>query len=225
MYSFIDFYRNLYKRKNFLNQIDSNHFMDGKVHLSVKDYVIWSLIVGIVFIVWMWAGNWGRRRVLSVNITLLKAVLYNQYGEAVEFPLRGVYIVSFGYTYCSDVCLRTFAVLNATWCLSKLSIYVVSVDPERDTPNRLRAFAEGGRYLFTFSTGREAGRVWRAAGVYVARAKSGSSYVVYHDVLFLLVANGTARGYVAGLPDSAFLLERLQACLEKYRPAGGMRRR
>ena len=59
MYSFIDFYRKLYKRKNFLNQIDSKHFMDGKVHLSVKDYVIWSLIVGIVFLVWMWAGNWG----------------------------------------------------------------------------------------------------------------------------------------------------------------------
>jgi hypothetical protein len=59
MYGFIDFYRNLYKRKNFLNQIDSKHFMDGKVHLSVKDYVIWSLIVGIVFLVWMWAGNWG----------------------------------------------------------------------------------------------------------------------------------------------------------------------
>ena len=86
-------------------------------------------------------------------------------------------------------------------------------------------FAEGGRYLFTFLTGREAERVWRAAGVYVARAKSGGSYVVYHDVLFLLVANGTAGGYVAGLPDSAFLLKRLQACLEKYRPAGGMRRR
>ncbi len=150
-----------------------------------------------------------------VNITLPKAVLYNQYGEAVEFPPRGVYIVSFGYTYCPDVCPLTFAVLNATWRLSKLPIYVVSVDPERDTPNRLRAFAEGGRYPFTFLTGREAERVWRAAGVYVARAKSGSGYVVYHDVLFLLVANGTARGYVAGLPDPAFLLERLQACLEK----------
>jgi len=64
-------------------------------------------------------------------------------------------------------------------------------------------------------TGGEAERVWRAAGVYVARAKSGSGYVVYHDVLFLLVVDGTARGYVAGLPDAAFLLERLQACLEK----------
>jgi cytochrome oxidase Cu insertion factor (SCO1/SenC/PrrC family) len=97
-----------------------------------------------------------------------------------------------------------------------LPIYVVSVDPERDTPDRLRAFAEGGgRYPFMFLTGGEAERVWRAAGVYVARAKSGSGYVVYHDVLFLLVADGTARGYVAGLPDPAFLLERLQACLEK----------
>jgi protein SCO1/2 len=150
-----------------------------------------------------------------LNITLPKAVLYNQYGEAVEFPPRGVYILSFGYTYCPDVCPLTFAVLNATWRLSKLPIYVVSVDPERDTPDRLRAFAEGGRYPFTFLTGREAERVWRAAGVYVARAKSGSGYVVYHDVLFLLVADGTARGYVAGLPDPAFLLERLEACLEK----------
>ncbi len=39
-----------------------------------------------------------------VDITLPKAVLYNQYGEAVEFPPWGVYIVSFGYTYCPDVC-------------------------------------------------------------------------------------------------------------------------
>jgi transcription initiation factor TFIIB len=61
----------------------------------------------------------------------------------------------------------------------------------------------------------DAQKVWRAAGVYVARVKSGGSYVVYHDVLFLLVADGTARGYVAGLPDPAFLLERLLACLEK----------
>jgi hypothetical protein len=59
MCNFIDFYKNLYKRKNFLNQIDSKHFMEGKVHLSIKDYVIWSLIVAIVFLVWMWAGNWG----------------------------------------------------------------------------------------------------------------------------------------------------------------------
>jgi protein SCO1/2 len=39
-----------------------------------------------------------------LKITLPKAVLYNQYGEAVEFPPRGVYIVSFGYTHCPDVC-------------------------------------------------------------------------------------------------------------------------
>jgi cytochrome oxidase Cu insertion factor (SCO1/SenC/PrrC family) len=95
-----------------------------------------------------------------------------------------------------------------------LPIYVVSVDPERDAPDRLRAFAEGGRYSFTFLTGREAERVWRAAGVYVARAKSGvATWCI--TTCFLLVADGTARGYVAGLPDLAFLLERLQACLEK----------
>ncbi|MFZ8838341.1 MAG: respiratory chain protein (SoxI-like) [Pyrobaculum sp.] len=33
--------------------------MDREVRLTVKDYVTWSLIVGMVFLVWMWAGNWG----------------------------------------------------------------------------------------------------------------------------------------------------------------------
>ncbi len=29
------------------------------MHLTVRDYVTLSLIVGIVFLVWMWAGNLG----------------------------------------------------------------------------------------------------------------------------------------------------------------------
>ncbi len=150
-----------------------------------------------------------------VDVELPKALLYNQYGEAVNFPPSGVYILSFGYTYCPDVCPLTFAVLNETWRLAKLPIYVVSVDPERDTPERLRAFAEGGRYPFIFLTGRDAERIWKAAGVYVARAKSGGSYVVYHDVVFLVVVDGVVRGYVAGLSSPTSLWGYLQACLEK----------
>ncbi len=152
-----------------------------------------------------------------VNITLPKAVLYNQYGQAVEFPPQGIYILSFGYTYCPDVCPITFSILNETWLLAKLPIYVVTVDPERDTPARLRAFAEGGHYPFIFLTGQEAEleKIWRAAGVYVAKVRSGDSYIVYHSVVFLIVVNGTARGYAAGLPSPASLLEHLEACLEK----------
>ncbi len=48
----------MYKRKFFKSSF-SKDFIDSKVHLTVRDYVIWSLIVGMVFLVWMWAGNWG----------------------------------------------------------------------------------------------------------------------------------------------------------------------
>jgi heme/copper-type cytochrome/quinol oxidase subunit 2 len=33
--------------------------MGGEKNLSGRDYVIWFLIVGLVFLVWMWAGDWG----------------------------------------------------------------------------------------------------------------------------------------------------------------------
>jgi hypothetical protein len=44
---------------NFFKFIIFEDLMDRKVHLTVKDYVTWFLIVGMVFLVWMWAGNWG----------------------------------------------------------------------------------------------------------------------------------------------------------------------
>jgi hypothetical protein len=44
---------------NFFKFIIFEDLMDSKVHLTVKDYVTWFLIVGMVFLVWMWAGNWG----------------------------------------------------------------------------------------------------------------------------------------------------------------------
>ncbi len=47
----------MYKR-NFFKFSFSKDFIDSKVHLTVRDYVTWSLIAGIVLLVW-WAGNWG----------------------------------------------------------------------------------------------------------------------------------------------------------------------
>jgi len=191
-----------------------------------KGVKILFFLVSAFFLV-LYAGGWdplAPRYVPSlpvevrygcVKLPLPRVVLYDQYGGAVDFPPPGVYIVSFGYTYCPDVCPLIFSALNATHRLSNLSIYVITVDPERDTPSRLRAFAEGGRYPFTFLTGGEAERVWKAAGVYVGRVQLGSGYVVYHDVVFLVVVNGTAVGYVAGLPDPSSLWGYLQACLEK----------
>jgi len=34
--------------------------MSRSVTLPMKDYMIWSLIVVAVFLIWMWLGDWGR---------------------------------------------------------------------------------------------------------------------------------------------------------------------
>mgnify|MGYP002395795138 CR=1 FL=1 len=54
----------------------------------------------------------------------------------------------FGYTYCPDVCPLTLAVLGRLQeergaARPPLEVVFVSVDPERDTPERLRRFAQG----------------------------------------------------------------------------------
>ncbi|WP_148682684.1 respiratory chain protein (SoxI-like) [Pyrobaculum ferrireducens] len=34
--------------------------MSTEVRLNFGDYVTWGLIIAAIFVVWMWAGNWGR---------------------------------------------------------------------------------------------------------------------------------------------------------------------
>lgn len=62
---------------------------------------------------------------------------------------RGSWVaLFFGYTYCPDVCPLTLAILGRlqeeeTGVDPPLEVVFVSVDPERDTPARLRRFGAG----------------------------------------------------------------------------------
>ncbi len=50
------------------------------MHLTVKDYVAWSLIVGMVFLVWMWAGNWGAPpRLISPDASPVSQYIFTPY--------------------------------------------------------------------------------------------------------------------------------------------------
>jgi protein SCO1/2 len=63
-------------------------------------------------------------------------------------------VITFSYTYCPDVYLLIHTVLNAA--IPKLRGYVVldvSLDMDRDTPQRLYAYSVGDRYNWTFLTG------------------------------------------------------------------------
>lgn len=114
-----------------------------------------------------------------------------------------VVVMFFGYTSCPDVCpvtlsdfLRIRADLGQQ--AEKVSFVFVTVDPERDTPQRLR------KYLTNFDpdiiglTGdrSQLESVWSAYGVYQARAEGGSqdNYLVDHSSrVYVIDADGDLR--------------------------------
>ena len=68
----------------------------------------------------------------------------------------------FGYTFCPDVCPTTLAVMQQTWVKlspaqqAQTQIVLVSVDPERDTPEQLKSYMDYFDPSFTAFTGKPA---------------------------------------------------------------------
>lgn len=128
--------------------------------------------------------------------------------------LRGkVLLIYFGYTHCPDVCPASLAAgaqaLNAMSPeeRAKVRLIMVSVDPERDTPQRLKEYAAyfHPEMLGVTGSAEEIAAVARAFGAGYVRqpAAPDGSYAVDH----------TTRTYVVA-PDG-----RLAATLELNAPA------
>jgi protein SCO1/2 len=117
--------------------------------------------------------------------------LTSQTGEPVSLSdLRGkVVLLYFGYTFCPDACPTTLAELKKAKAAlgtagEDLQVVMVSVDPERDTPQAL------GKYLAAFDptflglTGSEEAILAAATplGIYYARNEGSpaTGYLVDH---------------------------------------------
>jgi protein SCO1/2 len=94
--------------------------------------------------------------------------LSGQQGKAV--------IMFFGYTNCPDICPATLAEFKQVKeklgdQASQVNFVFVTVDPERDTADRLRSYLANFDPGFTGLTGSQANleAVWKAYGVYVAK--------------------------------------------------------
>ena len=114
-----------------------------------------------------------------------------------------VVVMFFGYTGCPDVCpvtLTEFLQIRSKLgdAADQVSFVFVTVDPERDTPERMR------KYLTNFDpeiiglTGErgELEPVWADYGVYQAKAEGGSeaNYLVDHSSrVYVIDADGNLR--------------------------------
>ena len=120
--------------------------------------------------------------------------------------LRGkVVVLTFGYTNCADVCptvLAELAEMRARLgrAAKRVQVLYVSVDPERDTAERLRAYTQLFDATFLGLTGPvgQLEPVWRAYGVSIARREipggGPAAYGIHHSAsLYLIDSAGRLR--------------------------------
>jgi protein SCO1 len=125
--------------------------------------------------------------------------LSDQYGKAFDLgALKGKWsFVYFGYSYCPDVCPTTLAELARARTLleraglGSLNQYVfVSVDPGRDTPQRLGKYVAFFDPKFVAATGSDEALSGLAREVGVAysfpEGRKGSAYAVDHTSVVAL---------------------------------------
>ena len=161
----------------------------------------------------------------QINVPIQNFSLRDQSGNLFSFQrLRGKLVVlTFTYTTCPDLCpLLTSSLQRIQRGLradERNSVYLITitVDPEIDSPQVLKSYAERYRINFSnwsFLTGEEEelSPVWKAFGVKVQRKARG---LVDHTTLTALVdEKGVMRfAYHGTFPDPKVVLEDLRALL------------
>ena len=142
-------------------------------------------------------------------------------GEFTQADLRGTpSLIFFGYTFCPDVCPTTMAETTA-WrsqlglTPEDLRIIFVTVDPERDTLEKVTEYVAGFDSSIIGLVGNQGQTqdVKSAFGVYSERVGYGSDpyYLVDHTALtFLVGADGAFEGTIAYEEASETALEKIR---------------
>jgi protein SCO1/2 len=135
-----------------------------------------------------------------------------------------VVLLYFGYTYCPDICPTSLAATAEGLKeltpdeLARVAVILVSVDPKRDTPARLKEYARFFHPAIVGVTGtpEEIAAVAKRYGVFYAEQKvatAGDGYVVDHSADTYIVA---ADGKLAGKIAHATAPDQVAAIIRKY---------
>ena len=155
-----------------------------------------------------------------------------------EFTLRGpdgpvalsaqrgkVVLLYFGYTFCPDVCPTSLVLIaQALGALTpeerqQVRAFFVSVDPERDTPDVLRAYAPFFHPDIVGLTG-SAQEIAAVARLYGARymkqpARDGAPYAVDHSsYTYVISPDGTLAGRLPHASPASEIVAMIRARLQ-----------
>ena len=151
--------------------------------------------------------------------------LTNQDGEAVSMEqLEGRWnLLFFGYTFCPDICPATLAELRQLQrslpeeVNQRLQPILVSVDPERDTPEQLKKYLDyfGAGFIGLTGPLDDIQTLANAAGVpFIPGDTSKKDYTVDHGAnLALIGPDGRLRGFIRAPMRTEKLAEQLPKLL------------
>ena len=147
--------------------------------------------------------------------------LVNQDGEAVATDqLKDEWsLLFFGYTFCPDICPATLAQLRQLQTQlpeqtrARLRVVMVSVDPNRDTPEQLTQYLNYFDAGFQGLTGEESALQKFANAVsipYIPADTSKENYTVDHSGNLVIIGpDGTQRGFIRAPINNAKLAAQL----------------
>lgn len=138
----------------------------------------------------------------------LKAGVFDPPRAAPDFTLQGsngkplklsdfrgkVIILGFGFTSCPDVCPTTLGVLGQAHKKlgaqgQDVQVIYITVDPERDNPDRMHAYLKGFDPSFIGGTGsaEELTAVRKEYGIQANRKQYGENYTFGHSSFIYLI--------------------------------------
>ncbi|MFZ3154171.1 SCO family protein [Pseudomonas sp.] len=164
---------------------------------------------------------------LPQSRSLPELSLTNQDGQAVAVDqLKNQWsLLFFGYTFCPDICPATLAQLRQLQgqlppqTLAKLRIVLVTVDPNRDTPEQLKKYLDYFDAGFIGLTGEEAAIQKLANGVsipFIPADTSKENYTVDHSGNLVLIGpDGKQRGFIRAPINNTKLAAQLPGLLDR----------
>jgi cytochrome oxidase Cu insertion factor (SCO1/SenC/PrrC family) len=152
--------------------------------------------------------------------------LVSHKGENVtDKDFRGKYmLVSFGYTYCPDVCPTELQVISAA--LDELGEKArdiqpifITIDPERDTVATLAQYMPSFHPSYIGLTGRPEAiaKAAKAYRVYYSKSenKSGGDYLMDHSsIIYLMDKEGTFLKHFSYQTDAGELAKAIEEAIE-----------
>jgi protein SCO1 len=136
-------------------------------------------------------------------------------------------LLFFGYTNCPDVCPTTLAQFSQVRTqlgsqAQKVRFVFITIDPERDTPERMKTYLDGIDQNIVGLSGSQADleSAWRAYGVYHQQqsdSSAGNSLdVIEHSApVYLVDARGNLRLTYPPVPTVGDLLQDIRYLLRE----------